>query len=50
MVRAGEASGTLHQVLERLTKFMESQAKLKGKVAAALAYPTLMLIIGTTLI
>jgi general secretion pathway protein F len=50
MVRAGEASGTLESVLERLTAFMESQAKLKGKVTAALAYPILMLIIGTVLI
>src|ERR1700722_17587065 len=36
MVRAGEASGTLHGVLERLTSFMESQAQLKGKVGAAM--------------
>jgi general secretion pathway protein F len=50
MVRAGEASGTLEAVLERLTSFMESQARLKGKVMAALAYPILMLIIGSTLI
>jgi len=50
MVRAGEASGTLQQVLERLTKFMESQAKLKGKVTSAMAYPILMAIIGMTLI
>lgn len=50
MVRAGEASGTLDSVLERLTVFMENQAKLKGKVTAALAYPILMAIIGTLLI
>ncbi|MFO0554895.1 MAG: type II secretion system inner membrane protein GspF [Polyangiaceae bacterium] len=50
MVRAGEASGTLEAVLERLTSFMENQAKLKGKVTAALAYPALMAIIGTLLI
>jgi general secretion pathway protein F len=50
MVRAGEASGTLETVLDRLTKFMESQAKLMGKVTAAMAYPILMLIIGTLLI
>lgn len=50
MVRAGEASGTLEAVLERLTNFMESQAKLKGKVVGALAYPGLMVIIGVTLI
>jgi general secretion pathway protein F len=50
MVRAGEASGTMQQVLERLTDFMEKQAKLKGKVTAALAYPVLMAVIGTVLI
>jgi general secretion pathway protein F len=50
MVRAGEASGTLEQVLERLTAFMEAQAKLRGKVTSALAYPILMIIIGVSLI
>jgi general secretion pathway protein F len=50
MVRAGEASGTLEAVLERLTNFMEAQAKLRGKVTSALAYPVLMIIIGVTLI
>ena len=43
MVAAGEASGTLEAVLERLADFMEGQARLKGKVTAALAYPILML-------
>lgn len=50
MVAAGEASGTLESVLERLADFMEGQARLKGKVSAALAYPALMLIIGSVLI
>ncbi len=50
MVRAGEASGTLEAVLERLTVFMENQAKLKGKVTAAMAYPALMALIGILLI
>ena len=50
MVRAGEASGTLEGVLDRLTQFMESQAKLKGKVIGALAYPALMVLIGVVLI
>ncbi len=50
MVAAGEASGTLEQVLERLADFMEGQARLRGKVGAALAYPVLMLLIGTVLI
>ncbi|MET0592173.1 MAG: type II secretion system F family protein, partial [Polyangiaceae bacterium] len=50
MVAAGEASGTLEQVLERLADFMESQARLRSKVSAALAYPVLMMIIGSVLI
>lgn len=50
MVRAGEASGTLEKVLERLTAFMDAQAKLRGKVTSALAYPILMIIIGAALI
>ena len=50
MVAAGEASGTLEAVLERLSDFMEGQARLKGKVAAALAYPVLMAVIGSGLV
>lgn len=50
MVAAGEASGTLEAVLERLADFMEGQARLKGKVAAALAYPILMAVIGSGLV
>ena len=50
MVAAGEASGTLEAVLERLADFMESQARLKGKVMAALAYPVLMSVIGSVMV
>ncbi len=47
MVRAGEASGTLHLVLERLADFNEKQQALKGRVRAALAYPLFMFLIGS---
>lgn len=47
MVRAGEASGTLNLVLERLADFNERQQELKTKIRAALAYPILMFIIGS---
>jgi general secretion pathway protein F len=50
MVAAGEASGTLETVLERLATFMDAQARLRGKVSAALAYPVLMLVIGAVLV
>jgi general secretion pathway protein F len=44
MVAAGEASGTLETVLARLSDFLDSQARLKGKVSGALAYPAFMAI------
>jgi general secretion pathway protein F len=47
MVAAGEVSGTLETVLERLSDFMEKQAALRSKVGGALAYPILMLLLGT---
>lgn len=49
MVAAGEASGTLETVLERLADYLEKQAHLKSKIGGALAYPVLMLLLGTGL-
>ncbi len=46
MVAAGEASGSLEAVLERLADFTENQSRLKGKVFAALMYPALMSVVG----
>jgi general secretion pathway protein F len=50
MVAAGEASGTIEAVLDRLADFMEAQSRLKGKVLAALAYPALMLVVVMILV
>ena len=50
MVRAGEASGTLHLVLERLADFSEKQQALRGRVRAALAYPFFMFLIGSVVL
>lgn len=47
MVRAGETSGTLEIVLERLADIMEKQQTLNNKIKSAMAYPVLMSIIGT---
>ena len=46
MVRSGEAAGRLDEVLERLAMFMQVQARVRNKVAAAMAYPIIMLLIG----
>ena len=50
MVRAGETSGTLEIVLERLADITEKQQALKNRIQGALAYPIFMLIIGTALL
>lgn len=47
MVRAGESSGTLEIVLQRLADIMEKQQELKSRIQTALAYPILMTIIGS---
>jgi general secretion pathway protein F len=46
MVRAGEASGALDQILFRLAEFLEKQLALKNKVTNATLYPALMLAVG----
>jgi len=46
MVAAGEASGALDLVLERLATFLEEQEALRSKVTTALAYPLLMIVVG----
>jgi general secretion pathway protein F len=43
MVKAGESSGTLGLVLERLADFQEYQVKIRGQVFSALSYPALMI-------
>jgi general secretion pathway protein F len=47
MVRAGEASGALDQILFRLAEFLEKQLALKHKVTNAILYPAIMLVVGT---
>jgi general secretion pathway protein F len=50
MVRAGEASGTLDLILERLADFYENQQALRMKIRSALAYPMLMFLVGSTVL
>lgn len=47
MVRSGEAGGMLDEVLQRLAEFSEQEEQLRGKVKSALAYPIVMVIVGS---
>jgi type IV pilus assembly protein PilC len=44
MVRAGEASGQLNEILLRLAEYLEASAKLKREIKAAMTYPVISLV------
>ncbi|MBE6388943.1 MAG: type II secretion system F family protein [Lentisphaerae bacterium] len=46
MVRAGEASGAMEVILDRLAGFMEKAARISGKVKSAMIYPSVILSIS----
>lgn len=46
MVRAGEASGAMEIILDRLASFMEKAARISGKVKSAMIYPSVVLCIS----
>lgn len=50
MVHAGEASGTLDLVLDRLSELSEHQQALRTRFKAAMAYPVFMFFIGTLIL
>ena len=43
MVEAGESSGKMGLVLERLADYLEYQVEIKGKIFSALSYPAIMI-------
>ncbi len=48
MVRAGEASGALDQVLDRLADYLERVAELRQTVTSALVYPAILLFVAAS--
>lgn len=46
LVRAGEVSGNLDGILERVASYQEKQAALRGKIRTALTYPVVVLVIA----
>lgn len=50
MVRAGEASGQLDEILSRLADYLEATAKLRREIKAAMTYPvvSMFLVFGIT--
>lgn len=50
MVEAGEMSGSIDQVMERLSEHYEKQMKLKSKVSSAMVYPIMLVVVGTAVV
>jgi type IV pilus assembly protein PilC len=46
LVRAGEVSGNLDGILNRVAAYLEKQAELRGKIKTALTYPVVVLVIA----
>lgn len=44
MVRAGEESGQMDRILDRLSTFLEKELELRGKIRSAMTYPTIVFI------
>jgi len=51
MVKAGEVSGQLDEILVRLAEYQEASAKLKREIKAAMTYPcvSLVMVLGITM-
>ncbi len=50
LVRAGEATGNLELILNRLTDFLERRDELRKKVTGALRYPLIQLVVITLVV
>lgn len=46
MIRAGEASGALEMILNRLATFMENALRMARKIKAAMAYPVMVFLMA----
>src|SRR6185503_20750138 len=46
MVRAGEASGSLAQIFDRLSEFERTRDDLRGYIVSSLIYPILLSLVG----
>ena len=50
MVAAGERSGSLPVILERLSALLERQAEMRGKILTALAYPAVLSLVAVAVV
>jgi type IV pilus assembly protein PilC len=50
MVKAGEASGALDTILNRIAESQEKAEEIKGKIRTAMIYPSIVLVLSFTIV
>jgi type IV pilus assembly protein PilC len=50
MIEAGEASGTLDSILERMARHFEQESKLESKIKSALVYPSALIVVSIAVV
>ncbi len=50
MIEAGEASGNIDSVMQKLADFYEKDVKLKNKITAAMIYPIILLCVSVVVV
>jgi len=50
IIRAGAEGAFLEDALRRTAKFLEQQAELKGKIVGAMIYPSILFVVGITVV
>jgi len=50
MVRAGEASGNLDNILMKLVTYIEKAAKIKAQIKSAMMYPVIVLVVAIVVV
>src|SRR5690606_1678352 len=50
LVRAGEASGRLVIILERLQEYLERRTEIRAKISSALQYPIIQLVVALVVV
>ncbi len=50
MIRAAETSGTLVEVLQQLSSYLDREAELRGRLKGAMIYPTFLIVLSLAVV
>ncbi len=50
LVKAGESTGSLDGILNKLSEYLEKVAKIKAQIKSAMTYPSIVMVVGAAVI